>query len=73
MKTVGLITTARGAKRKMIFDAIENLPKKFSYADVEKACPGVSRPTINRGLAELRVAGKITCIKPGRDAVWERI
>ena len=57
----------------MIFDAIENLPKKFTYADVEKACPGVSRPTINRSLTELRKAGKIKCIKPGRDAVWERI
>src|SRR3972149_8694286 len=33
---VGLITSSRGAKRKMIFDVIENLPKKFSYADVEK-------------------------------------
>lgn len=70
---VGIVTTARGAKRKMIFDVIENLPNRFSYGDVEKACPGVSRPTINRGLAELRDAGKIKCIKPGRDAVWERI
>jgi Fic family protein len=70
---VGVVTSARGAKRKMIFDVVENLPKKFSYGDVEKACPGVSRPTINRGLAELRDSGKIKCIKPGRDAVWERI
>lgn len=70
---VGIITSSRGAKRKMIFGLIENLPNKFSYADVEKACPGVSRPTINRSLTELRKAGKIKCIKPGRDAVWERI
>lgn len=32
----------------------------------------VSRPTINRALAELRALGQIRCIKPGRDAVWEK-
>lgn len=70
---VGLITNARGAKREMIFDVVNHLPKRFQYADVEKACPGISRPTVNRALTELRNSGKIKCIKSGRDAVWERI
>lgn len=70
---VGLVTTMRGAKREMILDAVQRLPKQFQFADVERACPGVSRPTINRALAELRKTDQIHCIKPGRDAVWEKI
>jgi CRP-like cAMP-binding protein len=67
-----LLTVSRGAKREVVFDVIERLPNQFKYIDVERACPGVSRPTINRALAELRNAGKIRCIKSGRDATWEK-
>jgi CRP-like cAMP-binding protein len=69
---VGLLTVSRGAKREIVFDVVARLPNQFQYADVERACPGVSRPTINRALAELRSSGKIRCIKPGRDAIWEK-
>jgi Fic family protein len=69
---VGLLTVSRGAKREVVFDVVERLPNQFKYIDVERACPGVSRPTINRALAELRDAGKIRCIKSGRDATWEK-
>ncbi|MCL5677617.1 MAG: Fic family protein [Firmicutes bacterium] len=71
-RRVGLVTSARGAKREMVFEVVARLPQRFHYGDVERACPGVSRPTINRALAELRNKGRIRCIKPGRDAVWER-
>lgn len=70
---VGLLTVSRGAKREVVFDVVERLPNQFKYIDVERACPGISRPTINRALAELRNAGKIRCIKSGRDAIWEKI
>ncbi|MBD2741891.1 Fic family protein [Coleofasciculus sp. FACHB-1120] len=70
---VGLVTTTRGAKREMILDTVQRLPNQFQFADLERACPGVSRPTINRALAELRKTNQIRCIKPGRDAVWEKI
>lgn len=69
---VGVMTTGRGAKRDMVFDAVAHLPQRFHYADVERACPGVSRPTINRALAELRREGRIRCTKPGRDALWTK-
>ncbi len=69
---VGLLTVSRGAKREVVFDVVERLPNQFRYLDIERACPSVSRPTINRVLAELRSAGKISCIKPGRDAIWEK-
>lgn len=42
---VGVLTTSRGAKRGMVFAAVGRLPGQFHYADVERACPGVSRPT----------------------------
>lgn len=70
---VGSITNVRGAKREMIIDVVKRLPFEFQFADVERACPGVSRPTVNRALAELRRAGKIQCVKAGRDALWRKL
>lgn len=69
---VGAVTSGRGAKREMVRDAVQRLPTNFRYADVERACPGVSRPTINRALRELRDEGTIRCTRPGRDARWEK-
>ncbi len=69
---VGTVTTSKGAKRETVLNAVERLPRQFQYADVERTCPGISRPTINRALAELRQQQRIRCIKPGRDAVWEK-
>lgn len=69
---VGQMGTGRGAKREMVIDCIRHLPAAFRYADVERACPGVSRPTIVRVLGELRDNGEIRCAKGGRDATWER-
>lgn len=69
---VGQMGTGRGAKREMVIDCIRHLPVTFRYADIERACPGVSRPTIVRVLGELRDNGEIRCTKGGRDATWER-
>jgi len=71
-RRTGQLTTVHGAKREMIMDAIGRLPEEFRIADVEHACPGVSRPTINRALRDLREAGKIVCTRGGRDAVWQK-
>ena len=69
---VGVTTARRGAKRDMIRDAVTRLPNRFRYADLERALPAVSRPTIARALRELRVEGLIRCVNPGRDATWEK-
>ncbi len=69
---VGQMSSGRGAKREMVIDCIHHMPKTFRYADIERACPGVSRPTIVRVLGELRDKGDIRCTKSGRDAAWER-
>lgn len=70
---VGVTTARRGAKRDMIRDAVSRLPNRFRYADLERALPAVSRPTIARALRELRAEGAIRCLNPGRDATWEKI
>lgn len=69
---VGSMVARRGAKREMIIDAVHRLPSTFRYADIERVLPAVSRPTINRVLRDLRLAGEIRCAKPGRDAMWEK-
>ena len=68
----GTVQTARGAKSQLVKDAVAHLGREFHYADVERACPGVSRPTINRMLAELRRENAIRCVKAGRDALWQK-
>jgi Fic family protein len=71
-RRTGELTTAHGAKKEMVIATIGRLPEEFRVADIERACPGVSRPTINRALRDLREAGEIACVKGGRDAVWHK-
>jgi Fic family protein len=70
---VGTITSARGAKRKMVQSAIERLPERFTIGDLKRACPGVSYPTLQRALADLRKEKRVRCLGRGPDAEWERI
>ncbi len=66
-------TLPRGAKRDMVLDAVERLPREFRYADLVALVPSVSRPTINRALRRLRAARVVACVKPGRSARWQRL
>jgi Fic family protein len=70
---VGTITTARGAKREMVRNAVNRLPSRFRLADLQRSCPGVSYPTLKRALADLQGEKRIRCLSKGRDAEWERI
>jgi hypothetical protein len=70
---VGTITSARGAKRQMVEEAIMRLPDRFRFADVQRACPAVSYPTLRRALDDLARRKKVRCRGMGRDASWERI
>lgn len=72
-KRTGELTSAHGAKSEMVMGAIQQLPATFHYADLAKACPNVSRPTIKRVLTRLREEGAIKCVKSGRDAVWKKM
>ena len=68
---VGATGAKRGAKRDMIRDVVSRLPNAFRYADLERALPAVSRPTIARALRELGAEGVVRCVGRGRDATWE--
>jgi Fic family protein len=69
---VGTLTSAKGAKRQMVQNAIQRLPTRFKMSDVLRASPGVSYPTLKRAMADLKRAGKLRCLGKGRDAEWER-
>jgi len=69
---VGATGAKRGAKRDMIRDVVSRLPNECRYADLERALPAVSRPTIARALRELSAEGVVRCIGRGRDATWEK-
>lgn len=71
-RRTGELTSVHGAKSGMVMAAIKKLPARFRYAELAKACPNVSRPTIKRVLGKLRQEDEIECIKAGRDAVWEK-
>jgi Fic family protein len=70
---VGTITTAKGAKREMVRQAVKRLPDRFRIAELQRVCPGVSYPTLKRALEDLKRQKKVRCLGKGRDAQWERI
>lgn len=70
---IGAITSAKGAKREMVENVIFHLPQTFRFGDLQRACPGVSYPTLKRALADLKRKKKLRCLGKGRDAKWQRI
>lgn len=70
---VGTIASARGAKRELVRRAIAVLPPRFTVADLRRACAGVSYPSLQRALADLRREKNIRCLGRGPHAQWERI
>ena len=71
-RRTGEITSAHGAKTEMVMAAVDKLPKTFCYADLARACPNVSRPTIKRVLSKMQQDARVQCVKGGRDALWEK-
>ncbi|MGE5623724.1 MAG: Fic family protein [Methanocella sp.] len=72
-RRVGVMTDSPGAKSRLVADVVERLPRRFLYSEVERGCPGVSRPTIHRVLGSLRQQGRIRCVKAGRGATYEKL
>ena len=70
---VGTITSSRGAKRKMVRRAVDRLPEKFRIEDLRQACPGVSYPTLQRALSDMRKAGRVECLGRGPNAEWQKV
>lgn len=69
---VGRIDNAKGIKNQRIKEAIDHFVGDFTIADIRKACPDASRPTIYRALKELKDAGFIAPVERGRNAKWRK-
>ncbi len=69
---VGIITRTKGSKTEAVQSTIQRLPTQFKISDLQRACPGVSLPTIRLTLDRLRKDKLIKCVKVGKDAVWEK-
>jgi len=69
---VGKITTTKGAKREMVFAAIDKLPDEFSFSDVQRVSPGISFSTLKRSLQELKKKKLIKTVGKGRDAKYHK-
>ena len=60
----------RGAKAGLVLAAIREQSGEFRLADIEQACPGVSREWIRSLLTDLKAAGEATCQGKGPAARW---
>jgi Fic family protein len=70
---VGTITSARGAKREMVINAVKRLPQQFTIGDLQQTCPGISYPTLKRALYDLAKQGKVRSMGRGPKGRWERL
>ena len=68
----GSIKPAKGVKTEIITAAIEKEVGEFAISDIERLCPGVSRPMIRVVLENLRSKGKIEVLGTGRSAHWRK-
>ncbi|MBI3096531.1 MAG: Fic family protein [Rhodocyclales bacterium] len=69
---VGEIAAPRGSKRELVLAALGRVPAEFAIAELERACPGVSRDMIRTVLREQQAAGSLNCVGRGPAARWVR-
>lgn len=69
---VGQLKSPRGAKTELVESAIAAFDGTFTLADLERACPGVSRDMVRRVLRNLQQTRKVECLGRGPGAPWRR-
>jgi len=69
---VDLIRSPRGEKTSLIVRTIDQFPGKFSVADIQKQCPGVSVDMIRRILKNLQMKKQVACLVRGVNAQWSK-
>ncbi|MDI6792857.1 MAG: Fic family protein [bacterium] len=69
---VGQMKSPRGAKTDLIEAAVKTASDEFTLADLDSACPGVSRDMIRKVLRNLQKANKVECLGRGPGAPWRR-
>jgi Fic family protein len=71
VERVGDIQAPRGSKTEMVLSALARLPREFTVAQLQQACPGVSREMVRRVLTGQK--GKsVDCIGRGPGAKWKK-
>jgi Fic family protein len=71
-RRVGETKSPRGAKTALVESIITAFTSEFTLAEVEKACPGVSRDMIRRVLRKAKADGKVRCLGFGPGAIWRK-
>lgn len=61
----GSVKSPRGTKTELVEAAVKAFPDEFTLADLERACPHVSRDMIRRVLRNLQAEGKAECLGRG--------
>lgn len=69
---VGEVASPRGAKTELVHSAVDGMRADFTLAELERACPGVSRDMVRRVLRDLQTARRVTCLGRGPGARWRR-
>lgn len=70
---VGDLAVSRGAKSKMVVDAIQGKQGPFTVAQLQEECPTVSVDLIRRILQEMRNGGEVAPMGRGPGAKWRRV
>ncbi len=68
----GQMKSPRGAKTALVEAAVQSMVGEFNLADVERACPGVSRDLVRRVLQQMQRNKAIECLGKGRAAKWRK-
>ncbi|MBI4536782.1 MAG: hypothetical protein HY712_02360 [candidate division NC10 bacterium] len=63
----------RGAKTEAVEAAIQQLPERFTIAEVERLCPSVSRDMVRTVLNSMRRKIRLPVEKRGRYAIWRKL
>jgi Fic family protein len=71
-RRVGQTASPKGAETEMVEGAIASMSGSFTLADLERACPGVSRDLVRKVLRRLKQAGKIESLERGPGAPWRK-
>jgi Fic family protein len=69
---IGQTQAPRGAKTAQVEAAVAAFPGDFTLAELERACPGVSRDLVRRVVRELQKEGKVESLGRGPGARWRR-
>jgi len=67
-----VVKEPRGAKTEFVEQSIGQMTSPFGMADIERACPGVSRDHIRRILKQLKAKGRIESLGRGPGAKWRK-